>query len=257
VGVRLLRRCEARQCAGAAPRVIVATQGAVDCATLRPGGLGQPLRPAVTVGVVGALLPTRRQVVRALGVLAMGQPRRALPPAVEPAPAPGARRTPLGGRDRGLGEPAPAPEPRAFVRGHPGVVRCATMAGFPSEGRPEDAGHPCPLPPGRPPIPRAKTGDRAAHILPLGGHDREAGHGAGRAVVRPQALPSLVQAAAGQRPGVAIAPTIRLRVLGGKSQEILCRRTGHTHGAIVKLLEAFFPKKERCYDHRNPDPHDR
>src|SRR4029453_4291381 len=39
--------------------------------------------------------------------------------------------------------------------------------------------------------------------------------------------------------------------------EILCRRTGHTHGAIVKLLEAFFTKKELCYDHSNPDPHDR
>jgi hypothetical protein len=45
--------------------------------------------------------------------------------------------------------------------------------------------------------------------------------------------------------------------LGVEAPEILCRRTGHTHGAIVKLLEAFFPKKELGYDHRNPDPHDR
>ena len=39
--------------------------------------------------------------------------------------------------------------------------------------------------------------------------------------------------------------------------EILCRRTGHMHGAIVKLLEAFFTQKELFYDYSNPDPHDR
>jgi hypothetical protein len=46
-------------------------------------------------------------------------------------------------------------------------------------------------------------------------------------------------------------------LIGVEAPEILCRRTGHTHGAIVKLLEAFFTKKELCYDHSNPDPHDR
>jgi hypothetical protein len=63
--------------------------------------------------------------------------------------------------------------------------------------------------------------------------------------------------AAGPAPRVQSKTTGKGVLVGVEAHELLGRRTGHTHGAIVKLLEAFFTQKELGYDHSNPDPHDR
>ena len=53
-----------------------------------------------------------------------------------------------------------------------------------------------------------------------------------------QHFASLVEDAHVHGPGMEIDTTVKWVLIRGKSPEILCRRTGHTHGAIVKLLEA-------------------
>jgi hypothetical protein len=44
-------------------------------------------------------------------------------------------------------------------------------------------------------------------------------------------------------------------LFGVDAPEILWRRTGHTHGARVKLREALVTHKARSHDHRHFDPH--
>jgi hypothetical protein len=56
-------------------------------------------------------------------------------------------------------------------------------------------------------------------------------------------------------PRVQINTTVKGVLVGVESPEILCRRTGHTHDAMVKLLEELFTKKEPYHDHSSPNPH--
>jgi hypothetical protein len=93
--------------------------------------------------------------------------------------------------------------------------------------------------------------------LSMRGNDVQEGRRAGLHMAVPQDRAVLVEDADVHRPGVQVDATGRVMLWGGNSYELLWRRTGHPHGAMVKLLEACFPKKERFSDHSNPDPHDR
>jgi hypothetical protein len=55
--------------------------------------------------------------------------------------------------------------------------------------------------------------------------------------------------------GMQSDAAVKWMLLGVKSPEILCRRTGHTHGARVKLLKALCTQKELSHDPSNADPH--
>ena len=70
-------------------------------------------------------------------------------------------------------------------------------------------------------------------------------------------LALLVQDTDVHGPGMQINATGKVMLFGVTSYEILWRRTGHTHGALVKLLEACFTQQERVYDPSTPEPHDR
>ena len=220
VGVMRLGRCEDRQVEVPEPLVLVAQEGASACAPLRHGGIGKPLSHAMAVGLVGALRANLRPVVLARGMLDMGQPLGAFSHAGYPALAPVVRRTHRCGRDLGRWTHAPALAQRDCLRIHPIVCGFATLDGLHGERVPEDKGAPGPLTQGSQPLPWAQTCDRDDTIRSRGGKNLEEGLGAGRAVVLHQALPSLVQEAAGHRPGVEIDPPIRWMLLGVKSPEV-------------------------------------
>jgi hypothetical protein len=131
------------------------------------------------------------------------------------------------------------------------------VEGWQGERMPAPKGDALWRPPVGEPGPGQETGDRHHPAVTRGRHGREQRfrsglHGAGH-----QDGSVLVHETDVHAPGMPVTAAVPWVWLGGEAPEILCRRTGHTHGAIVKLLEAFFTKKELFYDHSNPDPHDR
>jgi hypothetical protein len=127
VGVRRLGRVEERP---------------LDVAAFGPRGIGQARGDPVAVGWVGDLPPQLGQMVRAVGVLDLGQSRGTVMHQVQPAPEERAGRPPVGGIDGGLREPPPPPEAREFLGLDLVGVRLAARDGVPGEGRPKDDGHP-------------------------------------------------------------------------------------------------------------------
>src|SRR5437899_1224207 len=106
------------------------------------------------------------------------------------------------GETEACGSRPPRRSTAIFLRINPVVLGFATMDGFPREGMPEDAGHPCPLTHVSEPVPRAHTFDRDDNSLPRGGNDLEESLGACREVLMHQDLPIMVQDAEVHRPGV-------------------------------------------------------
>jgi hypothetical protein len=85
----------------AAPMVIVGNQGQVDFDPLLPGRSGKALSDAVAVRLIGDLLAHRGPVIRAVGLLAVGESRRPLAHQLPPPPEEISGRPPRGGRHLG------------------------------------------------------------------------------------------------------------------------------------------------------------
>ncbi len=85
---------------------------------------------------------------------------------------------------------------------------------------PEDAGEPVPRAPVSQPRPREETGDRDDTSVTRRSHDREEGLGVGMVMGVSQALPVMVHATDGHRPGMQSAPPGRLRLCGVASHAV-------------------------------------
>jgi hypothetical protein len=94
------------------------------------------------------------------------------------------------------------------------------MDGFQVEGRPEDAGNPVARPQVSQPRPRAETFDRDDTSITRRRHALEDDLGAGLEVLMPQELPSGVQEADVNRPGVESDATVGLMLGGVKAHEV-------------------------------------
>jgi hypothetical protein len=57
--------------------------------------------------------------------------------------------------------------------------------------------------------------------------------------------------------GMQVDAAVQWMLVGVEAPEIRWRRTGHPHGALVQLLEAFCTTQARCSAHSPPAPHDR
>jgi len=149
----------------AQPRVGVAPQREVDGEALGPRGLGTPRADAGAGGLIRHLLADRGQVVRAGGLLDLGEARGSCAPAGYPAPEESTGGAPLRGGDGGLREQAPTPEPRDVLGLDAVVCGGAAMAGWHGAGRPQDDGTTRPSTQVSPPGPRAETCHANAEVL--------------------------------------------------------------------------------------------
>jgi hypothetical protein len=105
------------------------------------------------------------------------------------------------------------------------------------------------------PVPGEQACDRHDKLVTIRRTSRAEGLRASFHVPVQQDFARLVQDTDVHAAGMQVDAAVKLVLCVVEAPEILCRRTGHTHGAIVKLLKAAFTKKERSHDYRNPDPH--
>jgi hypothetical protein len=220
VGVVLLGRGAEGELHVAQPRVVVAHQREVDGDALWHGRIGDPRGAAVAVGLLGHLLANRGQMIRAVGLLDMGQSRGALAQKVDAAPEEITGRTQRRGIEVGLRDHAPTPEHRDCLGIKTVVFGVAAMDGFQVERVPADEGDPFPRAQVSQPIPREETFDRDDNIIPIGCNDLEAGRGGGVVVVVYQALPGTVYDTDVHRPGMPIDATVKLVLLGVEAPEV-------------------------------------
>ena len=96
----------------------------------------------------------------------------------------------------------------------------AALAGWHGEGMPADTGATCAWTQVSQPIPREETFDRHDKLITIRRNDLEEGLGACLEVVMHQNLPSLVEEATIQRPGVESDPTVCLMLCGVESPEV-------------------------------------
>jgi hypothetical protein len=105
-----------------------------------PGRIVKALGHPVAVGFVGTLLADLGQVIRAIGMLHMGQEFRAFVHQVGTAPEQVAGCPPVGRIDTGMGKPAPAPQRRNLLRIDLVMLGLAPVDGVHQEGVSEDKG---------------------------------------------------------------------------------------------------------------------
>jgi hypothetical protein len=96
--------------------IIVTDACQIDFHTLLHRGLGTALSHPVTVGLIGNLLTTGRQVIRAVGIVHVGQPLGSCMGQRQTASQQGAGRPPLGRLDRGVWEQAAPAQDGHLVR---------------------------------------------------------------------------------------------------------------------------------------------
>jgi hypothetical protein len=220
VGVGRLGGGEEGELHVAQPLVVVAQQRTGDVATLVHGRIGAPLGAAVAVGLLGNLLAHRGQMVLAVGLRDRRQSRGALAHTGYPAPEESTGGPHRRGIDVGRREQAPTPAHRDVLGLNPVVCGCAAREGGHGARGPEDAGAPLPRAQVSQPRPRDDPVDRDDQIIPLGGHNREAGLRVGVVVVVDQALPVTVDDPDVQRPGRHIAATGKWVWLGVEAPEV-------------------------------------
>jgi hypothetical protein len=147
------------------------------------------------------------------------------------------------------------PEPHGHRVGSDRVVLgLATVAGLHREGIPEHAGKTCAGTEVGQPVPGKDPCDGDDESVAIRGNRLEQGLRAGLHVAGQPEFPVLVQDTNVHAAGVQGDATLRVMLVGVQAPESLWRRTGHTHGALVKLLEAWCTQKERSHDHRNSAP---
>ena len=177
--------------------VIGVNQREVDRDTVLHRWIGTPLGAAITVGLVGGLLPDLGPVVRRGGLLDMGQECRPLAHACQ-APSEQSPGGPhRGGVHLGLGEPATA-QPHRHLRGIDRLVRgLAPLDGLHLARVAQDASHARTGAAIGHPIPGEATFDANHHVLAVGGNRVQQRFRTGVHVPVAQDLSLLVQEAEG------------------------------------------------------------
>jgi len=120
-------------------RIIVTDAWQIDGKTVVHCGVGTALGHPVTVGFRGHLGTPGRPVIRAVGLVHVGQQRGALMCSMPAASQPRAGRPHLGRLPRGWREHAATAPDGALVRVDRVVLGLPTMAGLHGQGRAEDA----------------------------------------------------------------------------------------------------------------------
>ena len=106
------------------------------------------------------------------------------------------------------------------------------------------------------PVPRKDALHSDDNILPRGGNDLQKRLRARRHIAMHQDLAVVVENTDVQGAGVQVDAAIKWMLLSGEAPEILWRRTGHTPGAMVTLLETCWTKKARSHAYGNPEAHE-
>jgi hypothetical protein len=210
-------------------------EGACDVAQQRIGGgaareipfdalvhrrIGTALGDPVTVGLGGDLCANRRQMIRARGIVDVGQ---ACGPCVcqrPTAPAQGAGGPQGGRRDRGLREQAAAPKRRHLVGIDLVLFRLAAMDRLHGEGMTEDARDACVSAPVGQPVPGEQARDGDDNPLSIRGHDVQEGLRAGLHLAVHQDRAVLVEDADVHRPGVPVDAAVKWVRSGVQSPEV-------------------------------------
>gem|GEM_PF-6889005 len=185
-----------------APLVLIGQERQGDGQSLWSRGSGTALGNTVTMGLRGDRLAHLGERVLTVRLLAMRQQRSACTPQVGAAPPAGTGGAPLGRLDRGLWQPAAAPEHRHLWGSALVMCGLAPVESLPREGVTKDEGHTLrrakvsePVP-GEDPgnghhqtVPRGRNGFQKGcrsgwHLageqdVPVGGHDTDL-HTAGR-----------------------------------------------------------------------------
>jgi hypothetical protein len=143
LGLRVLGRRDKGQRPLPEPIIIMSTPGQVDGDALLHGRRRKPLGAPGTGGCVSDLFANLGHIVRAVGLLDMGQERRPFAPQLQAPPEQGARGPQGGGRDRGLRQQAPPQEARHFLGVARVVFGLATVDGLHRQRVPEDTSYPC------------------------------------------------------------------------------------------------------------------
>jgi hypothetical protein len=132
------------------------------------------------------------------------------------------------------------------------------MDGFHIEGMPEDKRQPLAGAQVSEPLPGEEAFDADDQIRPIGRNRLEKGLWPRWHITMDHDLSILVEDAQGHSAGMQVNATVKLMLFRVEAHgELLCRRPGHRHRAIGKLLEALVMKKELAPDHSNADPHGR
>jgi hypothetical protein len=171
------------------------------------------------------------------------------------APEQGTGGTHVGWIDRGLRAHTTTQERRHLLRVDPVVCGLAPMDGLHREGMAEDTRDACIGTQVSEPAPGEHALDRHDETLSIRSNGLQEGIRVGLHMAMDKNLAALVEDAEGHGAGMQVDAAVQWMLLGGEAQEILCRRTGHGHGAMVKLLEVFFTKKALAHDHSNAEPH--
>jgi hypothetical protein len=238
-------------------RLVGGDQRPSDLDTFVHGRIGKACSHAVTVGFGGDLFPKRWEGRLAGGVWHVRQQRGAVVCQRQAATQESTGGAPRSRRDISLREHPATEQGGNLWRVELVVCGLAAMDGCQRERMPEAKREAFVGPEVSEPVPGAQAfdGDHNPRSIRSNGFQEDIGFGLHMAMHEARA--ALVEEADVHRSGMQVNAAVQ-GVLGGvESPEILCRRTGHTHGAMVKLLEAFFTKKELFYDHSNPEPHDR
>ena len=170
VGLGVRGGCEERECQVLAPGVIRGEEGQSDRQGFWHGGLLTALGHPRAVGCGGELFAALGEGVVARGIVPVGSQRRACAPPGGTASEHGTGGTPLGRRDRGLGEHAAAQESGNLVGSDRIVLRRAAMEGLPREGRTEDKREVVFGTQVGEPVPGDEALDGHSQALPRGGH---------------------------------------------------------------------------------------
>jgi len=177
--LRIVRLCclEDRQRDVAAQPLIVVKESAVDCDTFLHGRLREPLGYPSAVGFLRALFPDLRQVILAVGMPDLREPRGTFPRERHATPQESTRSAHLRRRDIRLRQQAATQQDGNLLGGDRVVCGLATMDRLHREGRAQDKRQPLLRPEIGEPIPREETCDGDDKPLALRSNGLEKGCG--------------------------------------------------------------------------------
>jgi hypothetical protein len=254
LGLVLLGRLHDGECASRHSLVTGADEGEVDLQALRDRRSGAPLRDAVPMRFGGELLAKSREGVWAVGMLDVGQPPGPLAHERQATSQEIARGPPRSGGDGGRREQAPTQQDGHVLRLDPVVCGLPPVHDFHVQRMAQHTRQACTCAESSEPVPGDEACDGDDDSVPRGCDDLEKGVRTRFATLVDHDLPMLAQDTQVHGAGVEIDAAVHLMVFGVESHEIRCRRTGHTHRALVKLLKELFTKKARSHAHRHADP---
>jgi hypothetical protein len=202
------------------PLVVVGDQRPVDGEAFVHGRVGNAFSDAMTIGLVGDVLPDRRPVILAVGLLDMRQACSACAHQRRAAPEQVPGRPPRSWIDRRLG-PHAAAQPCGNLVGIDRVVfGLAPMEGFHVEGMPQPAGNPRLSPEISPPRPGEEAFDGHHEAVTRGCHSLEKRVRSRCHVAVHEDFPVTVHETDGQAPGLEVDPAVKLVWVGVATHEV-------------------------------------